>query len=100
VLRNLAESDREHAAAPAPKPDLPILVLSHEVPDDLLPPSETARAKAFEPEWQRLQRALAGRSTKGEQWVVAASGHLIAKDRPGSVAKAILDLMGKAPPEP
>ncbi len=97
VLRSLPESDREHASAPALPPDLPLLVLSHEVPDDLLPPDQKDRAKAFEPEWQRLQKAQAKRSTRGEQWVVASSGHLIAEERPASVAQAILDLLDKVP---
>ncbi|MBL8949605.1 MAG: hypothetical protein JNK82_02435, partial [Myxococcaceae bacterium] len=97
VLKNLRESDREHASSPALPPDVQLLVLSHEVPDDLLPPGETARAKAFEPEWQKLQKAQAKRSTRGEQWTIASSGHLLAQDRPASVAQAILDLLDKAP---
>lgn len=95
MLRHLADSDRELAEAPPLKPDVPLLVLSHEVPDDLLPRGQEQRVKAFEPEWQKLQQAQAKRSTKGEQWTVAASGHLIAQDRPAAVAQAILDLLDR-----
>lgn len=95
VLRSLPESDRQLASAPALKADVPLLVLSHEVPNDLLPPGQEQKVKAFEPEWRKLQEAQSKRSTRGEQWTVAASGHLIAKDRPTAVAQAILDLLDR-----
>ena len=93
VLRHLAQSDRELAQVAPLKSDLPLLVLSHEVPKDLLPQGEQSRA--FEPAWLRLQRAQAARSTRGEQWTVAQSGHLVAQDRPGAVAQAMFDLLDR-----
>jgi pimeloyl-ACP methyl ester carboxylesterase len=95
ALKALPESDRELAKAPPLKADLPLLVLSHEVPSDLLPVSEPERVRAFEPEWQKLQQAQAKRSTRGEQWTVAQSGPLIARDRPAAVAQAIIELLDR-----
>jgi pimeloyl-ACP methyl ester carboxylesterase len=93
MLSNLTQSDRELARAPALPPDLPLLVLTHGISRDLIEPGESEQYRQLEPEWQRLQRALAGRSTRGKQKVVADSGHLIASERPQAVAEAMLELI-------
>jgi pimeloyl-ACP methyl ester carboxylesterase len=93
LLGHLTESDQELAGVAPLKEDLPLRAMSHEQPVGLLPPGEDARAMAFEPAWQNLQRSQGSRSSRAEQWTVAKSGHLIARDQPGAVAQAILELI-------
>jgi hypothetical protein len=93
MLSHLAESDRELASAPPLPADLPVLVLTHAVPRDIIEPGESEQYVKLEPEWQRLQRAQAARSSRGKQKVVEGAGHLIASERPEVVAQSILELI-------
>jgi pimeloyl-ACP methyl ester carboxylesterase len=72
-------------------PDLPLIVLAHSRPGELLG-VDADEERAAEPKWQELQRALAAKSRRGRLVVVEGAGHLIARDRPDVVARAILEL--------
>ena len=87
-----------HLAAGLPLPRaLPLRILSHAEPRDLLPPGHEAEARQLEPQWQQLQRNLALRSDDSTQRVVPGSGHLIAQDRPDAVIAAVLELLPQTP---
>ncbi len=92
LLRELPETDRMLAMAPPLAADIPLLVLTHTQPRGLLPPGNAERERAFDPTWQKLQKQLAARSTKGRQMSVENAGHLIAGDRPDAVAQGILSM--------
>ena len=72
-------------------PDLPLIVLTHTRPGELLG-VDADEERAAEPDWQELQRALAASSSRGRLVVAEASGHLIAHDRPDLVTRAVLDV--------
>jgi pimeloyl-ACP methyl ester carboxylesterase len=93
LLRELPETDRMLAMAPALATDIPLLVLTHTQPRGLMAPGNEDRERAFDPIWQKLQRQLAARSTKGRQVSVENAGHLIAGDRPDAVAQGILSML-------
>jgi pimeloyl-ACP methyl ester carboxylesterase len=91
--RGLPESVREFQSPPALPPDVPLVVLSHEKPDDFLP----RRLQSWAPEivagWYPAQQRFAARSTRGSWRIVPGSGHLIASSQPREVARTILEMV-------
>jgi pimeloyl-ACP methyl ester carboxylesterase len=82
-MRALAvESVAELRKAPPLRADLPLTVIVHDVPRDLVPGASAEDVRTADSRWIAAQRAFAERSSRG-RWVVAkGSGHLIASDRP------------------
>jgi pimeloyl-ACP methyl ester carboxylesterase len=102
AVRGVAKSLDEFARAPALRADVPLVVLSAERSDNLLPPPGLLPANLRGVEVARLltrlketSQHLAQRSTRGSWRLVRDSGHLIASDRPAEVVAAVLELLNQ-----
>jgi pimeloyl-ACP methyl ester carboxylesterase len=95
MLRGIPKSAQELDVAPPLEPDVPLVVLSHERPEGLLPPGYESEVEAFEPEWRDVQQRLARRSTRGTWRMVPNSGHLIHASQPHAVAGAVLEMLAQ-----
>lgn len=75
--------------------NLPLIVLTHgrPVPEPELSEEEN---RATERIWQELQAMQVRLSRRGEQRVIADSGHMIPLDRPDTVVAAICDVVNQA----
>jgi pimeloyl-ACP methyl ester carboxylesterase len=93
LLRALPRSDRQLAEAPEWPKDLRLLVLRHSEAHGFLPPGNEDAERELEPKWQKLQAALAQRSTRGRLEVVEHAGHLVAADQPERVAALIASML-------
>src|SRR5690606_9403536 len=87
-----ASQDEVRAARPAAPSDMPLVVLSHGVPQAIPGLPEDVNA-AYEAAWQQMQRELAARSARGRHVVVEGSGHNIHHDRPDAVVAAIREVV-------
>jgi pimeloyl-ACP methyl ester carboxylesterase len=97
VVRGVARTVDEFAAAPPLRTDLPVVVLSAERTADLMPlglPAYLAprRIAALRVELRKANERLAHRSTRGS-WQLVESGHLIASERPSVVVDAVLEML-------
>ncbi len=63
--------------------DLPLVILT------------AGQTDAAEPRWSALHRAIAARSTRGEQRTVAGASHNIMRDNPSAVAAAVETVAGR-----
>ncbi len=92
----MAESAGVNGSAASPKiaglGDLPLIVLTHEK-FEAMPGLTASQQEQFEQEWTKMQRELAGLSSKSKQIIASASGHYIQVDRPELVIEAILELV-------
>lgn len=90
-----ASQDEVRATRPAAPGDMPLVMLSHGVPQAIpgLPDDVNA---AYEVVWQQMQRELAARSLRGRHVVVEGSGHNIHHDRPDAVVAAIREVVEAA----
>jgi len=101
AIRALPTTLVEFHDAPLLSPDIPMVVMSAETSDDLLPKGPFVPASVRESAvLQRVMRQLrethqhlAARSNHGRWVVVSGSGHLIAGDRPDVVTNAVLDIV-------
>ena len=93
MQRGRATTVEAFRAAPELRPDLPLVVLTHDTPAQLLPPIVPIHPVKFEPLWQFMQQRLARRSSRGTWQVVPGSGHLIFSSHPQVVADAILSML-------
>lgn len=90
-----ALQDEVRAARPATPSDIPLVVLSHGVPQAIPGLPEDVN-RAYEAAWQQMQRELAAQSSRGRHVVVEGSGHNIHHDRPDEVVKAIREVVEAA----
>ena len=72
--------------------DLPLIVLSHGLPDETSDASAVQESQ-FEREWARMQKELTGLSSQGKQVIAQKSGHYIQLDEPELVIAAIHELI-------
>jgi pimeloyl-ACP methyl ester carboxylesterase len=101
ALRGLPETMAQFDEAPPLRPDVPLVVLTAETTDNLLPVSpllpttivDTPAAQALVREVRESHRHLAARSTRGSWRLVRGSGHVIAEDRPGDVVDAVIGIL-------
>ena len=75
-----------------PLGDLPLIVLSHGLPD-ATSDIDIAEQGQFEAEWSKMQAELAALSSNSKHIVAEQSGHYIQLDQPGLVIQAILELL-------
>jgi len=76
---------RELRAAARSFPDVPVVVLS----------AARGLPRRFRANWTRLQSELAAAAPQGRHVVVDGTGHNIPRNRPGVVARAILDVVAQ-----
>lgn len=84
--------DEVRAARPATLSAMPLVVLSHGVPQTIPGMTDDVNA-AYEAVWQEMQRELAAQSVRGRHVIVAGSGHNIHHDRPDAVVAAIQEVV-------
>ena len=89
----LDRAEREFAAAPPLKGDIPLAVLSAERGQFEMPPGLGWVSAAFQSTRLEVHQQLAKRSTKGHWQMVPESTHLIASSQPDAVVKAVLSLL-------
>jgi pimeloyl-ACP methyl ester carboxylesterase len=92
-VRGVPQTVEEFERAPALPADVPLVVLSHEKPEELLPKALESWAPDVVSDWYPSQQAFAARSTRGSWRVVPGSGHLIASSQPREVARTVLELV-------
>ncbi len=86
---SIAESEAEVRTA-APLPQVPLIVLTHGLPDPRFEPFLSAEElQAEEDLWRELQTDLAHSVPDGQQIIATQSGHYIQRDQPGVVVDAI-----------
>ena len=78
ALRELRTADRSF-------PDVPVAVMS----------AARGFPRRFRADWTRLQAGLAAAAPQGRHLVVEGTGHNIPRNRPGVVARAILDVVAQ-----
>jgi hypothetical protein len=97
----IAEATAFYSSVPASKiaglGDLPLIVLSHGLPDRSLGLSQAAQEQ-FEQEWSKMQGELAALSSNSRQVIAAQSAHDIQLDQPGLVVEAVRELLGRVRP--
>jgi pimeloyl-ACP methyl ester carboxylesterase len=91
---SFAQSAEEIAAAPALPRELPVVVITHDDFEGVIPGASREQLTALEPRWQALQRDFAGAFSGGE-YQSAHSRHLIANERPELVVAAIEKLAAR-----
>lgn len=87
----IEESDEQVRAAGS-LGDLPLTVVSHDVPD-LFAGLPDERSTEAERVWQEGQRELAGLSTNGTRLVARSAGHNVQFDRPELVVQSVRRLV-------
>jgi pimeloyl-ACP methyl ester carboxylesterase len=91
----IAETTAYYSDLPQPKPaslgDLPMVVLSHGLPE-ATGDSSTQQLR-YEQEWTKMQNELAGLSSNSKQIIAEKSGHYIQLDQPELVIASILELI-------
>jgi pimeloyl-ACP methyl ester carboxylesterase len=101
VVRDVSSSLDEFARTPAMKAEIPVIALSAERSDGLvpsgLPPGLQNRPDlaAVIGRLRVTNQMLARRSTRGSWRLVRDSGHLIASDQPQAVVDAVLQLLNQ-----
>ena len=92
LVDGLERSLQQIRELPPMPPDLPLVVLTHGRSGELLGVDADEEGDA-EPKWQELERALARKSSRGRLVVAEGSGHLIVRDRPELVTRAVLEVV-------
>lgn len=80
------------ASVPESLGGLPLIVLSHGLPDRSIGVTESQQEQ-FEREWAAMQSELAGLSSNSKQIIADMSEHYIQLDQPELVIESILELM-------
>jgi pimeloyl-ACP methyl ester carboxylesterase len=94
LMSRLPESARLVQRCPPLSPRMPLVVLRHGQPGNLVGTAASAEEQvAAEPTWIALQQKLAAQSRAGRLRVVPRSGHLIAVEQPEAVVQAIDDVL-------
>ena len=101
VVRGIPASKGEFLQAPPLRRDIPLVVLSAETSDDIIPAgafvSKTfragERAEAMARALRETHKRLAGQSARGSWRVVGGSGHVIASSRPQAVVDAVTAML-------
>ncbi|NWG75008.1 MAG: hypothetical protein HXY24_10440, partial [Rubrivivax sp.] len=75
--------------------DIPLIVLSHGVPQ-AIPGLPDEVNRGYEAAWQQMQIELAAQSTNGRRLVVEGAGHMIHHERPDVVIEAIRQIVTAA----
>lgn len=88
----IGESVTQVRAAP-PLKNIPLIVLSHGIPDIFTSSMRTQDAQEAERIWQRMQANLAHLSARGTVRVAEKSGHKIHLDQPEAVIEAIRQIV-------
>jgi len=96
LTRNFAVSAAQIEQAGSLPVGLPVVVLSHDDPSDLVPGMDAAELLAVEARWQAAQREFA-RQVHAPPVSVIHSGHLIASQRPEAVVAAVRGLRAVQP---
>jgi pimeloyl-ACP methyl ester carboxylesterase len=94
--RGIPQTVEEFRGAPALAADVPLVVLSHEKPDDFLPKRLEAWAPDVISDWYPSQQRFSELSTRGSWRIVPGSDHLIASSQPHEVAQTILEMLAQA----
>jgi pimeloyl-ACP methyl ester carboxylesterase len=91
----IAETTAFYSDSPQPKPaslgDLPLVVLSHGLPEAA--GEGSAQQLRYEQEWTKMQKELAGLSSNSKQIIAEKSGHNVQLDQPELVIASILELI-------
>jgi pimeloyl-ACP methyl ester carboxylesterase len=103
AVRGLPQTIVQFDEAPPLSRDIPLVVLTAETTDNLLPVSpllpativETPAMQALVRQVRESHRHLAARSTRGSWRLVRGSGHVIAEDRPGDVIEAVTGILAQ-----
>jgi pimeloyl-ACP methyl ester carboxylesterase len=99
LVRGLSGTEQELDRAPPLRSDVPIVVLTAERSDGLLPPAVErwlTRRGAVDLAVEaraRAQERLARRSTRGSWAIVRGSDHLIAGSRPDAIVDAVREML-------
>ena len=98
MVRGLSTTQEEFRRAPALRRDVPVVVLTAERSDGLLPPALAGAVSETELRGivrllGETHRRLAQRSARGSWRLVSGSDHLIANSRPQAVVDAVLELL-------
>lgn len=97
----IAESTAFYLSAPssglAGLGDLPLMVLSHGLPDRSLGLSEAGQVQ-FEQEWSKMQAELTAMSSDSRQVIAEQSAHDIQLDQPELVVEAVRELLRRVRP--
>lgn len=107
VVRGIPTSKGEFLQAPPLRRDVPLVVLSAETSDDIVPASGFVPNALRAGEWaeamaralRETHKRLAAQSTRGSWRVVAGSGHLIASSRPQAVVDAVMAMLKEIRPD-
>jgi pimeloyl-ACP methyl ester carboxylesterase len=94
LQRGRAATMQEMSAAP-PLPDVPMVVLTHDRPEDFLPPIVPLDLSRVDPLWRVMQQRLSKRSSHGAWRVVPGSTHLIYASQPHAVVEAIHSVLSQ-----
>jgi len=78
--------------APGSLGDLPLVILSHGLPDLTMNLSDSQQSQ-FEQEWAKMQSELTGLSSNSMQIIAGKSAHYIQLDQPELVIESILELV-------
>jgi pimeloyl-ACP methyl ester carboxylesterase len=89
MLRDLPATGSQLRAAAPLRSDLPLTVVVHGEPRDLIPFARPEEERAADPTWLAAQRTFADRSRRGRLVVATGSGHLIVEDRPDLVIETV-----------
>jgi len=93
LARGAAASIQELTTAPPLREGVPLIVLAHERPDELLPPGFSGPARRLEAAWLPSQQRFAQRSRRGSVRVVPGSDHMIGSKQPEVVAAAVMEII-------
>jgi hypothetical protein len=104
LVRGVSVTIEEFEQAPALRSDVPLVMLSAERSDNLLPagrllPTDLQQPGGLGAVLRRLKEThqqMAQRSSRGSWRLVQGSGHLIVSDRPQAVIDATLDVLNQA----
>jgi len=105
AIRGLPETIAQFDAVPPLRTDIPIVALSAETTDNLIPvPWLISKSVLQNPTVRELvglqhrsHQHLAERSAHGSWKVVRGSGHVIAEDRPDEVVDAVASILARVP---
>jgi pimeloyl-ACP methyl ester carboxylesterase len=93
LVRGLESTRQEFRDAPPFPADVPLIVLTAETNEGLIPFGFKSNAAALESDWRNLQQALSVRSRRATWRIVPGTGHLIGNSRPHAVAAAVLEML-------
>jgi pimeloyl-ACP methyl ester carboxylesterase len=90
IVHGYSQTRDDFARAAPLRADLPLVVLSAESSQGLVPPSlDSAAVSVVQPLMQKAHRSLASRSSRGVWRIVPGSDHLIAGSQPQAAVEAV-----------